>query len=62
MSATMPLKLLSIQEAAEFLGVPVQTLYAWRTTGKGPPVAKVGRHLRYRPETLARWCEQLEGK
>jgi excisionase family DNA binding protein len=55
-----PLKLLTVREAAEFLGVPAQTLYAWRTAGKGPRAVKVGRHLRYRPEALGAWLEQLE--
>jgi excisionase family DNA binding protein len=55
-----PLKLLTVQEAAEHLGVPVQTMYAWRASGKGPAAVKVGRHLRYRPESLAAWLEQLE--
>lgn len=35
-------------EVAEYLGVPVATLYVWRTRGLGPRSSKVGRHVRYR--------------
>ncbi|MFD7311052.1 helix-turn-helix domain-containing protein [Promicromonospora sp. NPDC059942] len=28
--------LLSIDELADYLGLPVRTIYAWRTAGKGP--------------------------
>ncbi len=40
--------LLSPLELAEYLDVPVATLYGWRYHGGGPPGFKVGRHLRYR--------------
>lgn len=40
---------------ATLLGVPLQTIYAWRTRGEGPPAHKIGRHLRYRPEDVEQW-------
>jgi excisionase family DNA binding protein len=58
--SAVPQKLLTVEEAGKFLGVPVQTLYSWRATGKGPTAVKVGRHLRYRPESLAAWLDELE--
>ena len=48
-------RLLTPAEVSEFLGVPLGTLYAWHYRGDGPPVAKVGRHLRYREDDLERW-------
>jgi len=36
------------EEVAEYLGVPVPTLYQWRHRGVGPRASKVGKHLRYR--------------
>ena len=45
----------SVGQAAEFLGVPVQTLYAWRKKRTGPPAARVGRHLRYDPAAVRAW-------
>lgn len=43
---------------AEYLGVPVQTVYSWRTTGKGPRAIRVGRHLRYRAADVEAWLER----
>lgn len=53
-------RLLSLEEVAGFLGIPVRTLYTWRYKGEGPPALKVGRHLRYDPVALRRWLvEQM---
>ncbi len=35
--------LLSIEDLAEYLGVPVTTIYDWRVDGKGPCGVRVGR-------------------
>jgi len=51
-------RLLSIGELAEYLGVPVATLYAWRYRGEGPPGFRVGRHLRYRWSDVQAWIER----
>jgi predicted DNA-binding transcriptional regulator AlpA len=50
-------RLLTLEEVADFLAVPVRTLYTWRYRGEGPPVLKVGRHLRYDPVALRRWLD-----
>jgi excisionase family DNA binding protein len=53
--------LLSAQEVAEYLGVPVTTIYTWRHRSQGPPGLRVGRHLRYRRCDVEAWIEhQLE--
>ena len=36
---------LTLQEVAEILRVPVNTLRWWRQRGDGPPFFKIGRHL-----------------
>ena len=41
-------RLLTVEDLADWLGVPVATVYAWRYRRSGPPSYKVGRHLRYR--------------
>lgn len=51
-------RLLTPQEVAEYLGVPVSTLYAWRYRGEGPRSGRVGRHVRYRAEDLKAYEEQ----
>ena len=48
-------RLLGIQELAEFIGVPRQTIYRWRGQGRGPKAAKLGRHLRYRQADIDEW-------
>lgn len=48
-------RLCSPQELAEFLNLPVRTIYAWRSTGAGPQGVKVGRHVRYRQSDIDAW-------
>lgn len=48
------------EDLAEYLGVPVQTLYQWRRKGTGPKGRRVGRHLRYDPGAVRRWFESLD--
>ena len=50
-------RLLSIDEVAEFLGIPV-TLYQWRHKGCGPDAYRVGRHLRYEPAAVRAWLDE----
>jgi excisionase family DNA binding protein len=52
-----PARLLSIPELAEYLGVPVATIYRWRYTRDGPVGYRVGRHIRYRITDVERWLE-----
>jgi excisionase family DNA binding protein len=48
-------RLLSVGELADYLGVPVATLYAWRHRREGPPGFRVGRHVRYRWTDIQTW-------
>ncbi|MCZ7532822.1 MAG: helix-turn-helix domain-containing protein [Acidimicrobiia bacterium] len=50
-------KLLTVKDLAEYLGVPVATIYAWRSHREGPPGFRVGRHVRYRWADVERWIE-----
>ena len=45
---------------AAYLGVPKQTLYAWRHTGNGPKGFRVGKHLRWHPHTVVEWTLAVE--
>jgi excisionase family DNA binding protein len=47
----------TVKDVAEFLAVPVQTLYEWRTKGYGPKGIRVGRYVRYRREDVFAWVE-----
>ncbi|MEV4253203.1 helix-turn-helix domain-containing protein [Spirillospora sp. NPDC049652] len=53
-------RLCTVEEVAEFLGVPVATLYRWRQVGKGPRARKIGKHLRYRASDVHTWFDAQE--
>jgi excisionase family DNA binding protein len=50
-------RLMTLAELAEMLGVPVNTVYQWRTRGEGPPGYRIGRHMRYRRSAVELWLE-----
>jgi excisionase family DNA binding protein len=51
--------LLSIDTLAEYVGVPVVTIYRWRTEGKGPCAVRIGRHLRFALSDVRAWLETV---
>lgn len=51
-------QLMTVQELAQYLGVPAGTLYQWRYRREGPPGFRVGRHVRYRRSDVQEWIEQ----
>jgi len=54
-------QLLSPRQLADYLNVPLSTLYAWRYHGDGPPGFRVGKHVRYRWTDVQEWVQdQLE--
>ncbi len=54
----MPDRLLSPDDLAGFLGVPVKTIYRWREHREGPPGFRVGRHVRYDPADVRAWLDR----
>ncbi len=54
-------RLLSTDEVARLLVVPVTTLYTWRYKGTGPKAYRVGKHLRYRLADVIAWLETMDG-
>jgi excisionase family DNA binding protein len=50
-------KLWSIQELAEFLSIPVGTLYQWRSAGYGPVGRRMGKYVRFRPADVYAWVD-----
>jgi excisionase family DNA binding protein len=48
-------EVMTAEEVAEFLRVPVATLYQWKHRRVGPPAARVGRWLRYRRRDVEQW-------
>jgi len=50
-------ELLSIVDVADYLGVPVATIYRWRHQRRGPLGYRIGRHIRYRSSDIEQWLE-----
>ncbi|ADJ47656.1 hypothetical protein AMES_5831 [Amycolatopsis mediterranei S699] len=48
-------------DLSTFLGIPVKTLRDWRFKGYGPQWLRLGKHVRYDPETVRRWLDTLNG-
>jgi excisionase family DNA binding protein len=48
----------NIDALAQYLGVPVATIYTWRKNGHGPKAFRVGRHLRWRESEVQAWLER----
>lgn len=49
------------QEIADYLGVPLATVYNWKYRGNGPKLIKVGRHLRARWSDIEAYLDQQAG-
>jgi hypothetical protein len=47
-------RLWSVQDVADYLGIPLKTLYNWRTRGIGPRARRVGTASSYR--TVSPWA------
>ena len=58
MTITTTDDLWTIERTSQYLGIPVGTLYQWRHRRKGPPAAKVGRHLRYNSTDVIDWVRK----
>jgi len=50
-------RLLSPEDLAAYLAVPLATVYRWRYRGEGPTGYRVGRHVRYKLEDVEAWLE-----
>lgn len=52
-------RLLSVQELADYLEVPVKTIYTWRHRNTGPRGFRIGKHLRFRWSDVEHWLAGL---
>jgi excisionase family DNA binding protein len=50
--------LYTVEGLAQYLEVPVQTVYRWNCNGTGPRAIKVGRFVRYRRADVERWLDE----
>lgn len=56
MAEVLP-QVLTIDEASNYLRIPLSSLYKLAQEGK-IPCQKVGRHWRFRKEAIDRWLEE----
>ena len=49
--------LIGASELAEYLGVPLATVYRWNTRGEGPRFYRVGKHCRWKLADVEAWLE-----
>lgn len=50
--------LFDIGELASYLGVPVSTIYDWRTRGQGPRAHRFGKHLKFALSDVQAWIAE----
>jgi excisionase family DNA binding protein len=50
--------LMTAEDVARYLSVPLNTLYRWRAQHDGPRSIRVGKHLRYRRVDVERWLDE----
>lgn len=62
MSSNCDHRLLTSEELAEELQIPVRTLGEWAYRGEGPAYAKIGKHRRYRRGDVDAWIAAQIGK
>ena len=55
-------KLWSVQDVSDYLDIPVQTIYQWRTKDYGPPGVRIGKYIRYEPDDVRAWFAALKQK
>jgi excisionase family DNA binding protein len=49
--------LMSAREVAEYLGIPLKTMYGMNSNGTAPPRIRVGRYVRYRRSDVELWLD-----
>ena len=53
-------QLMTVEQAAQYLGLAVSTLNKWRCHGGGPAFLKMGRAVRYKMESLDNYIDSSE--
>jgi excisionase family DNA binding protein len=49
--------LMTVEGLAEYVGVPMATVYAWNSRGIGPKRYRLGKHVRYRRADVDAWVD-----
>ncbi|MGH3548288.1 MAG: helix-turn-helix transcriptional regulator [Pseudonocardiaceae bacterium] len=57
-STVRPDALMDAAALAEYMGVPLATVYRWNSHGSGPRRFRVGKYVRYRTADVDAWLDQ----
>jgi len=49
--------MMSVTDLAKYLGVPVATVYDWRSNGTGPVGHRFGKHVKFSVPDVRLWVE-----
>lgn len=50
---------MGIEQLAAELGVPVRTIYSWRSAkGYGPKSYRIGKHVKFKRHDVEEWIEE----
>lgn len=49
---------IDIHELADYLGIPVSTIYDWRVRGLGPVAYRFGKHLKFAVSDVKAWIAE----
>ena len=52
--------LLSVKDVARWLRVRPAKVYEMDAAGNGPPSIRIGKLIKFRPESVRRWLEESE--
>ncbi|WP_241992116.1 helix-turn-helix domain-containing protein [Cryobacterium lyxosi] len=50
--------LMDVAELANYLGIPIATVYDWRVHCKGPTAYRFGKHLKFTISDVRSWMAQ----
>jgi len=49
--------MMTVEDLAEYLGLPIGTIYKQRSEGTGPPGYRVGKFVRWKRSEVDAWLE-----
>jgi len=49
--------MMTVEDLAEYLGIPIPTVYKQRSEGTGPPGFRIGKYVRWRRSEVDAWLE-----
>lgn len=53
-------RLWGVKDVSAYLGIPVQTIYQWRSRRYGPPGHRMGKYVRFVPDDVRAWVASLD--